>query len=113
MSKDMDEQPKLAYKVVDVVERPNRKICATLQQYNVGKAENSYAQVRFFAKKKEDEKFQQVVLEDYKLEEFIYLLDVRNFVYDKNITNEPICNFYKKVILSVYSLPLFYFFETR
>ena len=30
MSKDMDEQLKLAHKVVDVVDRANRKICVTL-----------------------------------------------------------------------------------
>ena len=30
MSKDMDEQLKLAHKVVDVVDRANRKFCVTL-----------------------------------------------------------------------------------
>ena len=30
MSKDMDEQLKLAHKVVDVVDRANRKVCVTL-----------------------------------------------------------------------------------
>ena len=38
MSKDMDEQPKLAHKVVDVMDRTNRKICVTLLWYNVEKA---------------------------------------------------------------------------
>ena len=61
MSKDMDEQFKLAHKVVDVVDRTNRKICVTLLRYKVDKPESSYAQVRLFARKKEDEKFQQVV----------------------------------------------------
>ena len=61
MSRDMDEQLKVAHKVVDVVERTNRKICVTLLRYNVDKPESSYAQVRLFARKKEDEKFQQVV----------------------------------------------------
>ena len=60
MSKDMDEQLKLAHKVVDVVNRANRKICVTLLRYNVDKPESSYAQVQLFARKK-DEKFQQVV----------------------------------------------------
>ena len=91
-SKDMDEQLKLAPKVVDVVDRANRKICVTLLRYNVDKPESFYAQVRLFARKKEDEKFQQVVYMKYKLEEFIYLLDVRNSVYNKNFTNQPICN---------------------
>ena len=44
----------------------------------------------FFAKK-EDEIFQQIAYVNSKLKEFIYLLDVINSVYDKGITNEPIC----------------------
>ena len=72
MSKDMDGQLKLAHKVVDLVDRANRKICVTLLRYNVDKPDSSYAQVRLFARKKEDEKFQQVVYAIYKLEEFIY-----------------------------------------
>ena len=91
MSRDMDEQLKLAHKLVDVVDRTNRKICVTLLRYNVDKPESSYAQVRLFARNKEDEKFQQVVYVKYKLEEIIYLLDVMNSVYDKVITNQPIC----------------------
>ena len=56
------------------------------------KPENSYAQGRLFARKKEDDKFQQVVCVNYHLEDFIYLLDVMNSVYDKIITNQAICN---------------------
>ena len=92
MSRVMDEKLKLAHKVVDVVDRTNRKICVTLLGYNVDKPEGSYAQVRLFARKNEYEKFQQVVYVNYKLEEFIYLLDVMHSVYDKVITNQPICN---------------------
>ena len=61
MSKDMDEQLKWAHKVVNVVDRVSRKICGTLQWYNVEKHESFHAQVRLFARKKEDEKFQQDV----------------------------------------------------
>ena len=111
MSKDMDEQLKLAHKVVDVVDRANKKICATLLRYNVDKLESSYAQVRIFERRKEDEKFQQVVYVNYKLEEFIYLLDVMNSVYDKVITNQPIINFLNIIILSVSCLSLFFLFE--
>ena len=89
--RDMDEQFKLAHKVVDVVDRTNRKTCVTLLRYKVDKPESSYAQARLFARKVEDEKFQQVVYVSYKVEEFIYLLDVRNSVYDKVFTNQPIC----------------------
>ena len=92
MSRDMDEQLKLAHKLVDVVDRANRKICVTLLRYNVDNLQSFYAQVRLFARKKEDEKFQQVVYVYYKLEEFIYILDVMNSVYDKVITNQLICN---------------------
>ena len=92
MSKDMDEQFKLAHKVVDVVDPANKKICVTLLRYNVDKLESFYDQVRLFASKKEDEKFQQVVYVNYKVEEFIYLLVVMNSVYDKVITNQPTGN---------------------
>ena len=91
-SKDMDEQLKLAHKVVDVIDRANRKISVTLLRYNVDELQSSYAQVRIFARKKEVEKFQQVFYVNYKLEEFIYLLDVMISVYDKDITNQSICN---------------------
>ena len=92
MSKDLDEQLELAHKVVDVVHRANRKINVTLLRYNVENPESSYAQVRLFARKTEDEKFQQVVYVNYKLEEFIYLLDVMRSVYDEIFTNQPNCN---------------------
>ena len=45
MSRDMNEQLKQAHKVVDVVDRKNRKICVTLLRYNVDRPESSYAQV--------------------------------------------------------------------
>ena len=92
MSRDMDKQLKLAHKVVDVVDRTNRKICVTLLRYNVDNPESSYAQVRIFARKKEGEEFQQDVYVKYTLEDFVYLLDVMNSVYDKVITNQSICN---------------------
>ena len=92
MSKDMDEQLKLTHKVVDVVDRANRKICVTMLRYNGGKPESSYAQVQLFARKKEDDKFQQVVYAKNKLEDFINLLDVMTSVYDEVFTNQRICN---------------------
>ena len=71
MSKDMDEQLKLAYKIIDVVDRANRKICVFLLRYSVDKLVCSCTQVRKFVRKKEDEGFQQVVYVKFKLEEFI------------------------------------------
>ena len=79
----MDEQLKLAHKVVHVVDGANRKICVTLLRYSMDKPESSFAQIRIFAMKKEEEKFQQSVYVNYELEEFIYLLDVMNSVYDE------------------------------
>ena len=87
----MEEQLKLTHKVVEVVDRPHRKICVTMLRYNVEKPETSYVQVRLFGRKYE-EKFYQIVYVNYKLDEFIYLLDVMNSVYDKVIANEPLCN---------------------
>ena len=48
-SKDMDEQLKLAHKVIDVVDQANWKVCVTLLRYNVEKSKISYAQVQLFA----------------------------------------------------------------
>ena len=46
LSKDMEEQLNLVHKVIDVVDRPNRKICVTLLRYKVDNPDTSYAQVR-------------------------------------------------------------------
>ena len=88
----MEEQSKLVHKVIDVVDRPNRKICLTLLRYKAENPDISYAQVCLFGRKTEEEKFQQIVYVNYRLDEFIYLLDVMNSVNDKIIANQPICN---------------------
>ena len=92
MAQDMDEQLKLAHKVVYKVDRANRKKCVALLLYSVDKPGSSCGQVKLFPRKKEDKKFQQVVYVNYKLEEFIYLFDVMNSVYDNVIGNKPTCN---------------------
>ena len=92
LSKDMEEQLELVRKVIDVVDRPNRRMCMTLLSYKVDNPETSYSQVRLFGRKKAEEKFQQIVYVNYRLDDFIYLLDVMNSVYDKLIANQPICN---------------------
>ena len=70
MSKDMDEQLKLTQRVADSVDRPNRKICMSMLRYNVNKPESFYAQVPLsYARKKELEKFQQIVYVNEKLYE--------------------------------------------
>ena len=86
------EELKLTHKFVEVVDRPHRKICVTMLRYNAEKPEISYVQVRLFGRRKNEEKFNQVVNVNYKLEEFFHLLDVINSVYDKVFANEPLCN---------------------
>ena len=92
MSKDMDEQLKLAHKVVDEVDRANRKICVILLH------------IQLFARRKEEEKSQQFLYVNYKLEEFLYLLDVMNSVYNEVFVKKPLCNVLWKVIALFYSL---------
>ena len=91
LAKDMEEQLKPSHKFVELVDRPHRKICVTMLRYNVEKPETSYVQVRLFGRRKDEEKFNQIVHVNYKLYEFIYLLDVMNSVYDKVFANEPLC----------------------
>ena len=92
-SKDMEEQLKLVHKAIDIVNCPNRRICVTLIRYKVNNPETSYAQVRVFRRKKKEENFQQFVYVIYKLDEFVYLLDVMNSLYNKVNANQPICIF--------------------
>ena len=67
------------------------KIVWTLQ-YIVEKPESYYAQVLLFSKKKADQKSQPIVFVNYKLEEFIWLLELMNTVLDKVITKKHFCN---------------------
>ena len=55
--KDMEEQLKLVHKVIDVVDRPNRRVSVTLPRYKVDKRETSYAQIRPFARRKQEGNF--------------------------------------------------------
>ena len=112
LSKDMEEQLKLFHKVIDVVDCSNRRICVTLLRYKVDNPDTSYAQFRLFGRKKEEEKFQQIVYVNYKLDEFVYLLDVMISVYDKIFANQPICKVLQKVIATIYSNDLFFLFES-
>ena len=91
LSKDMEEQLKLVNKVNYVLNCPNRRICVTLLRYKADNPETSYAQIRTFGRKKEEEKFRRIVYVNHKLDEFVYLLDVMNSVFDKVNANQPIC----------------------
>ena len=60
--------------------------------YGVEKAETSYVQVRLFGRRKDEEKFIQIVYVNYNPDEFIVVLDVMNSVFDKIIANQPPSN---------------------
>ena len=92
VAKDMEEQLKLKHKAVKVVDGSHRKICVTKLRYNVDKPQTSYVQVRLFGRRNDEEKLNQIVYVNYKLDESIYLLEVMNSVYDEFIANEPLCN---------------------
>ena len=55
LAEDMGEQLILTHKVVEVVDRPHRKICETMLRYNVEKPETSFVQVRLFRRRKKKE----------------------------------------------------------
>ena len=111
-SKDTVEQLKLADKEVEAVEEGNRKMCVNLPRYNVENPKNSSAQVRLFARKKEEEKFQQVVYVNYTFEEFIYILDVRNSVREKCVSKKPVRNIFQKLTAPLYSLSFLFLIES-
>ena len=69
--------------------------------YIVGKLESSYARVRLFAEKNDGVKFQQIVYMNHNLDDNIYLLDLKNSVYDKVIANQPSCNVLWKVVATI------------
>ena len=60
LAKDMEEQLKLTYKAVEVVDRPRRRICVTMLPYIVEKPGTSYVQVRLFGRRRGEEKFNQI-----------------------------------------------------
>ena len=60
LSKDLDEQLKLAHKVVNLVDRANKNICVTLLRCSVDKPESTYAQVQIFEKKRRMRSFNKV-----------------------------------------------------
>ena len=88
----MEEQLKLLHKVIVVVDCPKKRICVTQLRYMVDYTETSYAQVRLFWWKKEEEKIQQFGYVNYKLDDYVYLFDVMKSLYAKIIANQPNCN---------------------
>ena len=83
LSRDIDEQLKHVHKVIEIAEGTKRKVCVTLLRYKEDNPETSYAQIRLFTRRTEEENFQQFVYVNYKIDEFINLLVVMNSVCDQ------------------------------
>ena len=99
LSKDLEQPFRLVHKLVDVVDRPYRKICLILLPHNLDKPESFDAQIRTFARKKAENKLQKFLNVKYKPGQFIQLHDVMNPVYDKALTNHPILIVLQKELL--------------
>ena len=92
LSKDLDEQLKHVQKAITIVDRPKRKIIATMKKYCMDKPESLYVQLRLFTRNSEHDKFQQLVFVNYKYDEFLCLLDVINSISDQVLSNQSLCN---------------------
>ena len=92
LSKDLDEQLKHVQKALTVVDRPKRKIIATMMKYCMDKPESTYVQLRLFARNSEHDKLQQLVFVNYKYDEFLYLLDIITSISDQVLSNQSLCN---------------------
>ena len=74
LSKDMEEQLKLVHKVIDVVDRPKRRICVTLLRYKADNPDTSYAKDRLFGRKTEEENFKKLCMSTIDLTNFYIFL---------------------------------------
>ena len=92
LSKDLDEQLKHVQKPITIVDRPKKKINATMKKYCMDKPESTYVQLRLFTRNSEHDKFQQLVFINYKYDEFLYLLDVITSISDQVLSNQSLCN---------------------
>ena len=87
LSKDLDEQLKHVQKDITIVDRPKRKINATMKKYNIDKPENTYVELRLFARNSEHDNFQQLVFVSYNFDESLYLLDSITSLSDQLLSN--------------------------
>ena len=71
------------------------------------KPKRSYAEIRLCASRKVDEKFQQIIYVNYNLEEFIYLLDTMNSVFEETFNIEPSCIFRYKAFSNSFFFNIF------
>ena len=68
-----------------------------MKRYCVDKPDTTYAQIRFM-KKNEAEKFQQLVVGNYELDELLSLLDGNNSVSERVLLNQSFFRFFNKSI---------------
>ena len=61
-------------------------------RYNVDDPNTAYAQVRLFTRRKLEDTFTQTAFVNYKLDEFVHLLNVILSVGDKVLDNQKLCN---------------------
>ena len=92
LSKDLDEQLKHVQKAITIVDRPKRKIFATMKKYCMDKPESTYVQLRLFTRNSELDKFQLLVFVNYKYDGFLFLLDVITSISDQVLSNQSLCN---------------------
>ena len=91
-ARDLEIQLKQVQKAYDVVDRSHRKVIVTMMRYKIDEPDTSYVQVRLFGRRKVEEDFKQIVFVNYKLDEFVYLLDVIQSACDQILDNQPMCN---------------------
>ena len=90
-AREMETQLKMAHKVYNVVDLSHRRICVTMLRYKVKIPKTSYVQIRLFTPDKDFQagRFQQIVYVNYRLDEFLELLDVMDSARDKILKNQP------------------------
>ena len=109
LSKDMEQQLKLVRKVTDFVDCLKRRICVTLLRFKEDNPQTSYAQVRLFGRKTQEEKFQQIVYVNINLPNLYIFLTSRIHCLIKRLLTIPFVVLFKKVIPTflLYSFILF------
>ena len=79
----MEEELSMCHGNVEIKSSKNRKLNVTYKQYDLGKSESLYVQVRLFHRKEGQKEFKQITYVNYKLAEFELLLEVLDkFVAD-------------------------------
>ena len=92
LSKELDEQLKHVQKPITSVDRPKRKIFATMKKNCMDKPESTYLQLRVFTRNSEHDKIQQLVIVNYSYDQFLYLLDVITSISDQVLSNQSLSN---------------------